>query len=284
MANTYTQEEMKMLHRELYDILAEIIRVCDKHHIPYVIIGGSAIGAFFEQEILPWDDDVDIAIKRDDYNRFLEVAPSELRPDYFLQWLGTEPHTPFYFAKVRKRNTLFVEEMFAQLPIHHGIYIDVFPFDRIPDNLRLRKAQRDVANFFNCCFMGKEVWFWRYFGKPTVPNPTNRGPIPCLMNRIVDTLFTKRFIYRMLCWVQGWFNGCDTEFYNMVLMPKDHIEVVNFDNPVTTQFGPLQVKMSADVETYLRRHYPRLRRYIPEEEQMNHHPAQLSFDTTQKIQ
>jgi lipopolysaccharide cholinephosphotransferase len=280
MANTYTKTELQMLHNELYDILAEIIRVCDKHNIPYVIIGGSAIGAFFEQSILPWDDDVDIAIKRADYERFLKVAPQELSKEYFLQWLGTDPHTPFYFAKVRKNNTLFVEGMFSQLPIHHGIYIDVFPFDKIPDNLRLRKAQRVIANFFNCCFMGKEVWFWKHFGKPTVDNPTNRGPIPCLMNRIVDTLFTKRCIYRMLCWVQGWFNNSNAEYYNMVLMPKDHIAVESFDNPEITQFGPIKALMPSDVEKYLRRHYPRLRRYIPEEEQANHHPAVLSFDTT----
>lgn len=280
MANTYTKEELQTLHNELYDILAEIIRVCDKHNIPYVIIAGSAIGAFFEKDILPWDDDVDIAMKRKDYKRFLSIAPQELDKKYFLQWIDTDPRTPFYFAKVRKNNTLFVEQEFSHLPIHHGIFIDVFPFDRVPDQQWLQKSQRVLANFLNCCFLGKEVWFWRHFGKPTIDHPTNRGPIPCLMNRIFDTIFSKRCIYRMLCRVQEWFNGWDTEYYNMVLMPKDHISVESFDNPEIMELGPVKGYFPSNVESYLRHHYPRLRRYIPEEEQANHHPAVLSFDTT----
>ena len=277
MANTYKKEELERLHAELYDILQEIIRVCDKHRIPYVVIAGSAIGAFFEEAILPWDDDIDIAMKRADYNRFLEVAPAELREGYFLQWLETDPHTPFYFAKVRKEGTLFVEKEFVQLPMHQGIFIDVFPFDKVPDTPWLQKAQRVAANFLNCCFMGKEVWFWRYFGHPTTDTPTNRGPLPCLMNRIVDTLFTKRAIYRMLSAVQGMFNGRQTNYYNMVLMPRDHIAVESFDNPQAMPFGPLTPLFPSDVEVYLRHHYPRLRRYIPEEEQANHRPVTLKF-------
>ena len=56
----YTEDELKKLHLELYDILREIQRVCDQLGIKCFIQGGSAIGAFFEKEILPWDDDIDV--------------------------------------------------------------------------------------------------------------------------------------------------------------------------------------------------------------------------------
>ncbi len=277
----YTEEELSRLHKELYAILAETVRVCEKLGISYFIIGGTAIGTFFWKAIIPWDDDIDIGMTRRNYERFLREAPAELGRDYFLQWVKTDRHTPFYFAKVRKHNTLFVEEDFQHLPMHHGIYVDVFPFDKVPDNQALQRAHRTLCNFFNCCFMGKEVWMWKHCGTCAVENPTNRGFFPCLMNRIVDTLFTKKAIYRMLSALQGCFNSRQTTYYNMVLMPKDHIAVHSIKHPQRVKFGELTVFAPSDLETYLRHHYRNLRRHIPKEEQQNHRPVHLSFDVTE---
>lgn len=279
MIGEYTDDELHRLHETLYEILAEIIRVCDVLRIPYFIQGGTAIGAFFEQAILPWDDDIDIGMTRDNYERFLREAPAVMdRERYFLQWLGTDPHTPFYFAKMRRNGTVFLEHNYRHLPIHQGIYIDIFPFDKVPDSPRLQKAQRTLANFFNCCFMGKEVWQWKHCGRCEIDHPTDRGFWPCLVQRLVQTPLSKRAVYRLLRWSQSMFNGLKhATFYNMVLMPKDHIAVAAIEHPEQRPFGPLTVWAPSDLETYLRRHYRNLRRVIPKEEQQNHRPDQLSF-------
>ena len=78
----YNQEELTLLHAELYDILSEVIRVCNKHNISYFAIGGTAIGALYDQAILPWDDDIDIAFTRENYEKFLEVADKEYPGKY----------------------------------------------------------------------------------------------------------------------------------------------------------------------------------------------------------
>ena len=277
----YTQEELTQLHEVLYDILEEIVRVCDVCGIPYFIQGGTAIGAFFEQDILPWDDDIDIGLTRDNYNRFVSEAPAVLREDFFLQWPGSDPHTPYYFCKVMKKGTLFVDADFRNLPMEKGIYIDVFPYDKVPDNPRLQRIHRTLCNFLNCCFMGKEIWLWPYFRKPDVAQPhTNRNVVACFANYIVDLLLPKRTIYRLLSRAQAMYNGKHTTYYNMVLMPRDHISVESIENPQTVRFGRLMVQAPSDLETYLRHHYRNLRRYIPKEEQQNHRPVYLSFDTT----
>ena len=54
--------------------MEEIVRICDKHNIPYFVIGGTAIGALYDKAILPWDDDIDIGMKREDSNKFLQIA------------------------------------------------------------------------------------------------------------------------------------------------------------------------------------------------------------------
>ena len=116
MNKKYTAEELDLLHAELYDILGETIRVCQKHNIPYFVIGGTAIGALYDQAILPWDDDIDIGMTRENYNKFLKVAPEELGPSYFLSWIETDPHTPYYFAKVKKNGTLRSTRLPQMLP------------------------------------------------------------------------------------------------------------------------------------------------------------------------
>lgn len=279
MSRKYTTEELERLHAELYEILREIARVCRKHHIPYFIIGGTAIGALYDQAILPWDDDVDIGMTRKDYNKFLEIAPQELGSSFFLSWIGTDPHSPYYFAKVKKNNTLFVEEMFKNVPMHPGIFVDIFPFDRIPDNKLLQRIQHETAKFLFCCLMGKEKWLWKHFGKCEVANPTNRGVIPCFLNRGVDFLLSKKAIYRLLVFTQSCFNSWKTRYYNNVMTTTDHVTEESLHQLQPVKFGPLTVTAPNKLEDFLRYNYPSLHRYTEEEQEKvnNHYPAALSF-------
>lgn len=276
----YTVEELSLLHTELYNILGEIIRVCKKCDISYFVIGGTAIGALYDQAILPWDDDIDIGMLRKDYNRFLEVAPKELSNAYFLSWIGTDPHTPYYFAKVKKNNTVFIEKMFREVPMHPGIFVDIFPFDRIPDNKFLRKIHHKICSFLNCCLVGKEVWIWKYFGKCKIEHPSDRGRIPCFFNKMVDLLFSKEIIYRMLVFVQSYFNRYNTKYFNNVMTTTDHITEREVNNLQLIKFGSLWVTAPEALENFLRYNYPTLHRYTKEEQEKvnNHYPAVLSFD------
>lgn len=276
----YTKEELSTLHGILHEILAEIIRICKKYDISYFMIGGSAIGVFFYHDIMPFDDDIDIGMTRDNYERFLEIAPKELGDNYFLQWVGTDRHTPYYFAKVRKNNTLFIEESIKNIDMHHGIFVDIFPLDKVPDNKKLQHIQRKVANFFNECLMAKEVWLWKYCGKCEIEKPNKHGFINCLLNRIVISIIPKRAIYDILRHVQTAFNsGNSHTYYNIVMTKVDHIDIKDVENLKKEKFGDVEVYIPDNVETYLRRHYPNLRKEIPEEEQVTHRPQILSFDT-----
>lgn len=276
----YTVEELSLLHTELYNILGEIIRVCKKCDISYFVIGGTAIGALYDQAILPWDDDIDIGMLRKDYNRFLEVAPKELSNAYFLSWIGTDPHTPYYFAKVKKNNTVFIEKMFREVPMHPGIFVDIFPFDRIPDNKFLRKIHHKICSFLNCCLVGKEVWIWKYFGKCKIEHPSDRGRIPCFFNKMIDLLFSKEIIYRMLVFVQSYFNRYNTKYFNNVMTTTDHITEREVNNLQLIKFGSLWVTAPEALENFLRYNYPNLHRYTKEEQEKvnNHYPAVLLFD------
>jgi lipopolysaccharide cholinephosphotransferase len=84
---------------------------------------------------IPWDDDIDVAMPRPDYDKFLKVAQNELPEYVFVQTNATDKEYPLSFAKLRNSNTTFVEKSIKNLNINHGIYIDVFPLDGYPNNI-----------------------------------------------------------------------------------------------------------------------------------------------------
>ena len=276
----YDEKDLMQLHTMLYQILAEIDRVCKRHDIPYFIQGGSAIGAFYNKGIVPWDDDVDVGMTRENYNRFLEVAPKELGAEYFLEWFGTESNTPFYFAKVKRNNTLFVEHIWKDMDIHHGIFVDIFPYDRVPNNKTLEKLHRFSVKFWVNCFMGKQIWLWKHCGKCQIEAPLPKSWISCAAIRVVSSLLSRKAIYNKMCRVMGRYNNCETEYINIVRMPKDQIRRRYAENPVLMEFGGMMIPVPDNVEEYLRHHYPNLRPVLPVEEQVNHAPYKLNFDTT----
>ena len=279
----YAKEDLERLHQELYRTLAEVIRVCEVCKIPYFIQGGSAIGALYNKGIVPWDDDIDVGMTRENYERFLREAPAHLSSEYFLELFGSESNTPFYFAKVKRNNTLFVEEIWRHMDIHHGIFVDIFPYDRIPDNPLLEKLHRFSAKFWINCFMAKEVWLWKHCGRCQIDAPLPKSRIGCAAIRLVVSLMSRKAIYKKMNRVLSRYNSWNTERVNIVRMPKDQIARADIENPVDMEFGGMMVKAPRNIEVYLRHHYPNLRPVLPEEEQINHAPYRLKFDTTQEL-
>ena len=105
----YKPEELKRVQEIEVEILQEIIRVCEEYKLQYWVAYGTLIGTLRHNGFIPWDDDIDIGMMREDYEKFIEVAPSALKKGYTLQHFKTDPKTPTYHAKVRKDGTQFVE-------------------------------------------------------------------------------------------------------------------------------------------------------------------------------
>ena len=125
----------------LFELLQEFDRVCRKHNIPYIVFCGSALGAVRHKGFIPWDDDLDVSMLRSDYERFLEVASTELKEQYYLQAEFSE-HWPMNFSKLRKNNTTCLEKYHPKdYECHQGIYIDLFPCDNAADKGWIRKLQ-----------------------------------------------------------------------------------------------------------------------------------------------
>lgn len=137
----YSQEELKKIQAIELECLNSIVEICSKIDVEYFLIGGSTLGAVRHRGYIPWDDDIDIGMTRKHYRTFLKEAPALLPKKYHLQTPYDDKCCPYFYTKVRINNTTFMEYCNRHVNIHHGIYIDIFPFDNVPDDDILNKQQ-----------------------------------------------------------------------------------------------------------------------------------------------
>ncbi len=123
------------------NMLKQVKNICDKYGINYILLGGTLIGAIRHKGFIPWDDDLDIGMLREDYEYFLEIAQEELDNEYFLQTKESDKMYGYGFAKMLKKGTIYKENTTKKAKIQEGIYIDIFPFENAPNNLKIRRRQ-----------------------------------------------------------------------------------------------------------------------------------------------
>lgn len=128
---TLGPEDLRRLHEVQFEMLREFDRVARRLGLRYQLGAGTLLGAIRHGGFIPWDDDVDLVMLRADYERFLAQAPDVLGRDYFLQTWHTDPDFELPFAKLRRHDSEFRECCRAGGRCHHGIFIDVFPFDAV---------------------------------------------------------------------------------------------------------------------------------------------------------
>ena len=138
----YDPNTLRKLQLAELQTLLQIDRVCKKHGIPYFLDGGTALGAVRHKGFIPWDDDMDIGMLRPDYERFLEVARAELEPEYELVEPRTNDRLAGMFAKVWKKGTVFETEETRDAGIAQGIFVDIFPYDRLSADAATAQQQR----------------------------------------------------------------------------------------------------------------------------------------------
>ena len=137
----YEAQLLKRVQATELHILKEFDRICAQLGIEYFADGGTALGAVRHGGFIPWDDDVDVAMSRENYERFLREAPALLPPELYLQTPYTDPNSPYYFSKLRMNGTVFMEYCNRKVDMHQGIYIDIYPFDEVPDDEALNLKQ-----------------------------------------------------------------------------------------------------------------------------------------------
>ena len=138
--------QIEELRETLLDIMDEVHRICSENNISYYIIGGTALGAVRHKGFIPWDTDIDIAMKREDYDRFLSISNQKLAPAYYCAYYGNTKAWYHPHALVFKKKTKILWNYdYYRNKRECPIYIDVFPLDRVPsDTRKMHRQEKNV--------------------------------------------------------------------------------------------------------------------------------------------
>ena len=171
---------LKEIQKVLLELLLQIDRICRHHGLRYYLFYGTLLGAIRHCGFIPWDDDADVIMPREDYEKFLRIAKGELSENYFLQFHKSDKYYRNPFAKLRKNNTTFIVPEHAHIRMHHGVFVDIFPLDELPDGKMAKWAMWNITHFlermqaFSCAklpgrlrIMKPLQCFWQLLFKPS---------------------------------------------------------------------------------------------------------------------
>lgn len=259
------------------EILNEIHRICQSNHLSYFLVGGTLLGAVRHKGFIPWDDDLDIAMPRKDYTRFLELCETALNPQYYLHCINTDKEYWLPFAKIRKKDTLFDEANISHLDVPKGIYVDIFPLDDefYEDSWEKRNRTRIIKKL-NSLILYKKHYY-----------DNKEKPLKLRLSALLAFPFSIRQIYllqtRLMCKHNqkgGKYYANYGSNYNPIkqTIPKEMYEPAK---PIDFEGNSYLAPNNCDF--ILKRIYgDNYMQLPPEEKRVTHKPLRISFNTKTK--
>ena len=262
---------MNPLQERLLTILKAFIAVCEKHNLKYFLMGGTALGAVRHKGFIPWDDDIDVGMPREDYDKFMTLQYEYEGTPYFIQNYKTDPCYIYGFAKLRDSSATYIENFYKNHRINHGLWIDIFPFDGMSRKMVPAKK------------LGRKVWhvyFQSFFAY-----------LPALRRKVRKKTWFKDILLNI---VAGLFYILDiAHFRNKVAekyakkiplnesvlagnlfgfnMKKEAMPTKIFQEFIKVPFENIEAMIMKDYDAYLTYLYGDYMKLPPEEKRVGHH-------------
>ena len=245
----------RKLQLKILDIVKDIDKLCRENNIEYYILYGSALGAIRHKGFIPWDDDFDIGMTYDNYNKFLKLCEEKLdKEKYYVQTLEKEENYYLSFAKIRDITTTLIEEGNKDNNIVRSVYVDVFPLVGVPNSKlkeRILKINRAFMLSANKNVINNKILrsifniILKLFGRKNILNYT-----------------TKRCFKYDCNNCDYWVSIADGDGYEQNKMKKEI-----YGKPRYIEFEDVKLPVPEDADIYLRSIYGNYMK-IPSKEQI----------------
>lgn len=274
----YDPATLKRLQRVLLSMLDDFIALCDKHGLKWWTEAGTTIGAIREGGMIPWDDDIDLCLLREDYDRFLELVEKELGDKYYVLDAERYPAYPLMTARLCLRGTKFREECMKGIDAPFGIFLDLYCYDRLADDPKEARRQ----------------WKWAWFWAKLMVLRAVRSPVlyvdgwkaalvraACFIGHYALRLGTTQgFLHRK---TKKWLRLCDgrkTDRAFYPFGPRPFVNYLRLDEIFPAKAMPFDgrmVNVPNGADACLRREFGDYMVRPAPEKRHNHPPAELDF-------
>lgn len=256
-------ETTKSLQNIELDILKEFIRVCEILELNYFLIGGSLIGAVRHKGFIPWDDDIDVCMLRDEYEIFLREGQKYLDKKLFIQTYKTDENYSNCFAKIRNSETTFMEDSVKDVQMNHGIFIDIFPIDNLYSINKIKAKMIHYALYQNY-FLNSENLFKKCFAYLSKIFYRNKTKLElCKKLEKIHTLANDKNKDKVVNYCGSW--GVKKESHY-----KD-----DFSDYQLVDFENIKVKIPIGYDRILKDTYGDYMKLPPEEKRVSHHYTEV---------
>lgn len=255
---------MNQIQIKLLEILKEFIRVCDLLDINYCVFCGTLLGTVRHQGFIPWDDDVDVAMPRKDYDIFIEKGQQILASKYFIQCHDTEKEYFYPFAKLRDSSTTAIEHATKNLNINQGMWIDIFPLDGVPSDFKIRRRLNRKREFLERSYLRERHKYGTF--KNTLANLFVITLMPS--KRVAFSLnkrLTKKYLY----------DDCDDLWFNWNLMTKIPLKKEWFRSYIKMRYEDIYVNVPIEYEKCLESNFGNWKLLPPIEKRVSIHTMEI---------
>lgn len=279
MVEYYDQETLHKLQKVQKEILKDVLEVCEQNGIDVFAVFGSALGVIRHQGFIPWDDDIDIAMLRKDFNKFKKVARKELANKYEFLTPETNNNYATTVVHFQKKGTKFVSWDTKDCDYVQGICIDIFVYDHLADTKFGRKMQ-----YLLTWFLGRLL----YLSGTATPVIPYSGILKvalstaCLFIRKILHIFkiSPLKIYGWFQWVSQKNNKKHTKYYSAFEPPKPWVNVMTREDIYPLQkrkFEDFYINVPNNVNKHLELVFGDYMTLPPVEKRKNHRPYLIDF-------
>ena len=264
------EQKIEQVWKVEQEILDVIHSVCTEHGLRYSLAYGTLIGAVRHGGFIPWDDDIDLVMPREDYEKLLSIWNDAAPEGYILQNIRTNPDYTNTFSKIRKNHTTFLQDdAEREKEYHKGVFVDIFPGDRVAPG-KLPRMMQYVACAINLLYTrGYSSGSAGVIGMvERILLAMPKGVRPAMRNA------TEKFIRR--------WNGREELqwfFPSTIVAARKYHAATLFEEQKQIQYCGKQYWCVADYDAFLRVEYGDYMQLPPEEERVwKHHPILIDFE------
>ncbi len=258
------QEDLKEIELR---ILKYIDKICKDNEIHYSLAYGTLLGAIRHKGFIPWDDDIDICMDRKNFNKFVKACKHDNNNDYELLWLDTNTKYTLPLPKVIDKKTVLTQNTQKErMPL--GVYVDVFVFDKIPnDNSKRNRYLRTLELLQRC---------WGYSqNKNFLKDRTIKSYVRFLVYSIFQLVNPRIFSILLNKYAQKYNKMNNNEEWGSMVYSinrnKSCVSRQFFKNYLRIPFEDMQCLASVNYEEMLTLFYGNYMEYPPLEKRVSNH-------------